>query len=162
MQQIEELIREYLKTNNVIQLATCLDNKPWLCNVHFYADDDLNIYWRSLTTRRHSEEIAQNPNVAAVIKVHENTPEENYIIGMTVEGTAELLAEATDHAIVDAYCQKHGKDAKTADEIKSGNDPNKFYRITPKNFVVFNTRDFEGNPRVEWQPGEAAKRPFLK
>lgn len=150
MQQIEELIREYLKTNNVIQLATCIDNQPWLCNVHFYADDDLNIYWRSTTERRHSKEIAQNPNVAAVIKVHENTPEEDYIIGMTVEGTAELLAEETDHAVVDAYGKKHGVAPEKIEAIKAGTDPNKFYRITPKSFVVFNTRDFEGNPRQEW------------
>ncbi len=154
MQQVEELIREYLKTNNVIQLATCVDNKPWLCNVHFYADDDLNIYWRSTTERRHSKEIAQNPNVAAVIKVHENTPEENYIIGMSVEGTAELIAEATDHAVVDAYAAKHDKDSKAVIAMKDGTDTAKFYRITPKSFVVFSTRDFEGNPRVEWRVGE--------
>lgn len=134
-----------------MQLATSKDGQPWLCNVHFYADDGLNIYWRSTTERRHSKEIAENPKVAIVIKVHENTPEEDYIIGMTIEGTAELLAEATDHTVVDAYCKKLGKDTKTAEAIKAGTDPNKFYKITPKNFVVFNTRDFEGNPRQEWQ-----------
>lgn len=99
MKPMKEYIREYLQTNNVIQLATAKDGQPWLCNVHFYADHDLNIYWRSTTERRHSKEIADNPKVAAVIKVHENTPQEDYVIGLTIEGTAELLAEATDHAV---------------------------------------------------------------
>lgn len=151
MKTAEECVREYVKTNNVIQLATSMDGQPWICNVHFYADDDLNIYWRSTPERRHSKEIAANPKVAAVIKVHENTPEEDYIIGMTVEGTAQLLAEATDHAVVDAYCQKLGKDDEARAKMKDGTDPNKFYKLTPKNFVIFNTRDFEGNPRQEWK-----------
>ncbi len=152
MKTVEECVREYLKTNNVIQLATAKDGQPWLCNIHFYADDDLSIYWRSTTERRHSKEIAANPKVAAVIKVHENTPEEDYIIGMTVEGVAELLAEATDHAVVDGYCEKLGKDDAAKAKMKDGTDTNKFYRITPTNFVVFNTKDFEGNPRQEWSP----------
>lgn len=151
MKPVEEYVREYLNTNNVLQLATSADGQPWVCNVHFYADGDLNIYWRSTVERRHSQEIASNPKVAAVIKVHENTPEEDYIIGLSVEGTAELLAEKTDHAIVDAYCKKLGKDSEACAKIKSGTDPNKFYKITPKNFVVFNTKDFEGSPRKEWR-----------
>lgn len=154
MKTVEELVREYLPASNVIQLATSVNNQPWACNVHFYSDEDLNIYWISTPERRHSEEIAQNPKVAAVIKVHENTPKEGYVIGLTIEGTAELLAETVDPAIVDAYAAKHAKDPKMMADIKAGTNPNKFYKLTSRSFVLFSTSDFTDNPRQEWKVGE--------
>src|ERR1700709_947001 len=50
-----------------MSLATSKDGKPWVCEVHFAYDDELNLYFRSLTSRRHSQEIAANPNVAGNI-----------------------------------------------------------------------------------------------
>lgn len=147
---LEKSVREYLKTNNVMQLATSKDDKPWACNVHFYADADLNVYWVSTPDRRHSLDIKANPNVAAVIKIHENTPEENYVIGLSLEGTAELLGSSVSPEIIDGYCKKHAKDPKVNADLKADKAPFKFYKITPNNFVIFNTRDFDGNPRQEW------------
>lgn len=154
MKTMEEYIREYLKSNNVIQLATSADNQPWVCNVHYYSDKDLNIYWISTPDRRHSLEIAKNPKVAAVIKVHENTPEEEYVIGISIEGTAELLGASVDPAVVDGYGKKHAKKPEMIADIKADKAPYKFYKITPKNFVIFDTKNFEGDPRKEWKVGE--------
>ena len=48
MNDLRERIKNYLKTARVMQLATSVDDKPWACNVHFYSDDDMNLYWCSL------------------------------------------------------------------------------------------------------------------
>ncbi len=44
---VEKVIREYLPKVIHMSLATCVDNRPWVCEVHFVYDDDLNLYWRS-------------------------------------------------------------------------------------------------------------------
>ncbi|RTK95102.1 pyridoxamine 5'-phosphate oxidase family protein [Candidatus Saccharibacteria bacterium] len=155
MKTVEEQVREYLKAHNVLQLATASsDGQPWVCNVHYYSDDGLNIYWISTPDRRHSLEIAANPKVAAVIKVHENTPEEDYVIGVSVEGTAELLGTSVLPEIIDAYCKKQSKKPETQADLHADKAPFKFYKFTPISFVVFNTKDFKGDPRREWKLGE--------
>lgn len=146
----KELIKKYLKEARVMHLATSVNNKPWVCNVHFYADDDNNIYWISTEARRHSQEIAQNPNVAATIKVHEDKPDEMYVIGLSVEGTAELLTEEETKKIGPHYVKKLDKVSTLVEDILSGKNPHKFYRLKPTNFVLFDTLNFHDNPRQEF------------
>lgn len=145
----EEKIKKYLPTKNVMQLATARDNQPWVCNVHYYTDEDLNFYWISEPGRRHSLELKDNPKAAAVIKIHENTPEENYVIGISVEGTAEEVE--LDETIAAAYRDKLDKGETFVEDMRSGKKPYKFYKLTPKNFVLFDTQDFTGDPRKEWE-----------
>ena len=149
---IEKLVREFLSTQNVLQLATSANNQPWVCNVHYYSDENLNLYWISTPQRRHSEEIQQNPKTAIVIKVHENTPAENYIIGLSAEGTAELVGRDLGE-INDAYKNKLNKDPQLMADIKSGANPHQFYKFTPTKFVLFDTKNFPKDPRQEWQVG---------
>lgn len=136
----------------IMQLATSSNDRPWACNIHYYSDEDLNFYWISTTDRRHSQDIADNPQVAATILAHENTPEENYAIGITVEGTAELIGENIDEQIGEAYVRKHGKAQNLIRDIASGNNPAKFYRLKPARIVLFDNKNFPDDPRKEWQP----------
>ncbi len=145
----EEKIRKYLPTKNVIQLATARDNQPWACNVHYFSDEDLNLYWISEPGRRHSLEIQDNKKVAAVIKIHENTEQENYVIGIAIEGTAQEM-ESFDETIAASYRDKLSKGESFVEDMKSGKKPYKFYKLTPKKFVLFDTQDFTGDPRKEW------------
>ncbi len=148
---VEEKIRKYLPTKNVMQLATARDNQPWACNVHYFSDENLNLYWISTTDRRHSLEITDNPKVAAVVKIHENTPEENYVIGIAVEGVAELMPEF-DEQIAIAYGEKLIKGDTFVEDIRTGKKPFKFYKLTPTNFVLFDTQNAGDDPRQEWKP----------
>ncbi len=146
---LKKLIKEYMTQMRVMQLATSINNKPWVCNIHFYADDNLNIYWISTPTRRHSEEIQQNPKVAIAIKIHEDTPEEPYVIGLTAEGEAMLLDTNELQNIGEQYIKKLGKDPKMLDDILSGKNPHKFYRLKVSKFVLFDTNIFPADPRQE-------------
>jgi uncharacterized protein YhbP (UPF0306 family) len=143
---IESLIRQYLPTKHLMQLATVRDGQPWCCTVHYYADG-LNLYWVSFTNSRHSQEIADHSRVAAAIAVETDGPP----VGIQVEGDARTVNdEAEARRILPAYIKHNDKPAQTYDKlIESGAH---LYRLTPRRFVLFDTRDLTGNPRREWQP----------
>jgi nitroimidazol reductase NimA-like FMN-containing flavoprotein (pyridoxamine 5'-phosphate oxidase superfamily) len=146
---LKKLIKEYMSQMRVMQLATSVNNQPWVCNVHFYSDDNLDIYWMSTPSRRHSEEINENPKVAAVMKIHEDTLDEKYVIGLSAEGTAEILSAEEVKVIGKEYVAKLGKDAALIDDILSGKNPHKFYRMKVSKFVLFDTSIFPADPRQE-------------
>jgi uncharacterized protein YhbP (UPF0306 family) len=150
--QAEELIKQYLEQVKVMQLATSINGQPWVCTVSYYSDKDLNFYWISTIEREHSQAIAQNPKVAAAIVVHEGTPEERYIIGISLEGEAELLGEQIPVDIGKSYIEKTGREPSLLSDIALGKKPDKFYRLKPSKIVLFDTRNFRDNPRQVWQP----------
>jgi uncharacterized protein YhbP (UPF0306 family) len=149
MPEVKDLLQQYLKQTNIMQLATTNGDQPWACNVHFYADEECNFYWNSLLTREHSQHIARNPKVAAAILVHENTPDEPWVIGISVAGTAEMLGPVVPELIGQAYVTKLAKPPILLADVASGRNPGQFYRLTPTRLVLFDTKNSTGNPRQE-------------
>jgi nitroimidazol reductase NimA-like FMN-containing flavoprotein (pyridoxamine 5'-phosphate oxidase superfamily) len=148
---VEDFVRQYVNQVNIMQLATCSDNQPWVVTVHFYADDDLNFYWTSRPDRRHSKELAVNPKVSSTALVHENTSQEDWVIGLTVSGEAKLI-ENVDAKIAQAYIGKLLKDPNLPANIKNGTDPAKWYILKPTSIIWFDTKNFPTDPRQQWQP----------
>ncbi len=144
---VEQVIRDYLPQIVHMSLGTSKDNKPWVCEVHFAYDEDLNLYFRSLTSRRHSQEIAQNPNVAGnVVRQHALG---EYPRGVYFEGTAKLL-EAGDEQNLAAKCIIDRLQAGD-DILDQAKDPagHQFYKITVDTFYVFGKFDDEGGKKYE-------------
>ena len=146
---LKQLIKEGLQSTRTMSLATSVDNKIWNCTIHFYSDDNFNFYWISTPERRHSQEIAQNKNVAIAVKVHEDTPDAQYVIGISAEGIAELIEDEEIKKIGTAYTTKLGKPESLIADILTGVNPHKFYRFTPTNIVLFDYKNFPDNPRQE-------------
>ena len=117
-----------------MSLATCGDNKPWVCEVHFVYDDDLNIYWRSLPDRRHSQEIAANPNVAGnIVEQHRQGEQPR---GLYFEGTAERLSGLTEESPeYQLFVQRFGLGPEILD------NPHMFYKATISDWYVFDARE---------------------
>lgn len=145
----QELVKQYLSQKHVMQLAAATDNKPYLCTVHYYSDDGLNLYWCSTTEARHSRAIDENPQVAAYVLIHENTPEENYVIGITLLGKAELIGDKIDRQVLSAYAEKLGKTDKFVREVIDDTTSYKFYRLRPNQIILFDNKDFPDDPRRE-------------
>jgi uncharacterized protein YhbP (UPF0306 family) len=145
----EELIRQYLAQVKIMQLATSADGQPWVITLHYYSDKDFNFYWISTLERRHSRDIKQNPKVATTILMHENTLAEPYVIGISVEGMAELIGEQPDPEVGSGYVAKLSKDSDFLPDIASGKNPHKFYRLKPSRIVLFDSKNFSENPRQE-------------
>lgn len=147
---LKNLTQEYLENSRVMQLATSVDNKPWVCNIHFLVDSDFNFYWISEEGTRHSNDISQNPNVAITIKIHEDIPTENYVIGVSIEGSAGLLAPNDVEKIGFEYVSRLGKSPALIENILSGKSLLRFYKLTPKKIVLFDTKNFPTAPRQEY------------
>jgi uncharacterized protein YhbP (UPF0306 family) len=134
-----------------MQLATVKDGQPWACTVHFYADEQMNIYWMSTPDRRHSLEITSDPRVAIAMAIRAERGKPP--IGVQLEGNAERIEdEAEMKRIIPAYAQKLGRSETLLEETLSGQNKNRLYRVRPRLFVVFDPEAFGGDPRQEWRP----------
>jgi uncharacterized protein YhbP (UPF0306 family) len=144
---VEKVIREYLPQIIHMSLATCEGDTPWVCEVHYSYDHDLNIYWRSVLSRRHSQEIAKNSKVAGNIVV-QHQPGEN-VQGVYFEGNASLLDNVDEnHQAYLTYSRRFGAGPKILEEAKTP-DGHRFFMIKVNNFYVFDAR--VSNPGQKYQ-----------
>lgn len=148
----QDFLPGYLENARVMQLATTKDNKPYVVNVHYYADSDGSIYWISTRDRRHSQELEANPNACVVIKVHEDTPQEQWIVGLSIEGRVEYIGEDPGDDVFEGYMSKLSKPQQLMSDIRSGTNPHKFYRLVPSHYSLFDTKNFPKEPKQEWSP----------
>lgn len=144
---VEKIIREYLPDVIHMSLGTSKDGRPWVCEVHFAYDDDLNLYFRSLTSRRHSQEIAENPRVAGnIVRQHHLG---QYPLGVYFEGDARMLDPGEEQDV--AYQCLRGR-LNSTDQIlteSSRPDGHQFYKITVENWYVFGKLDEEGGKKYQ-------------
>src|SRR5665213_2243900 len=132
---VEKAVREYIDKSVHMSLATSSDNAPWVCEVHFAYDENLNIYFRSLKSRRHSKEIAKNNKVAGDIidKYGVGDP----VVGVYFEGKAELLGPGKEQDTAFKVLRERVDAAEDAREEAKREDGHQFYKITVKNWYVF-------------------------
>jgi uncharacterized protein YhbP (UPF0306 family) len=150
--QIDILIKKYLSKSRMMQIATVDNGQPWICTVYYVEDEGLNLYWLSLPTRRHSQEIAKQSKVAVAIPVKFD---KNPIIGIQVEGTAEAIKSAGEIAkVMKKYVAKYDSGKQFYDNFIAGKNEHWLYRFTPKSFVLFDEVTFKDNTRKEWKVGE--------
>lgn len=137
--QIEATIREYIPQIIHMSLATVADNKPWVCEVHFSYDDELNLYFASSVNSRHGQEIAANPHVAGNIVVQHHKDQKVRCVDF--EGTAEILSAADAEATAyKAYVSRYGESEGLLNEIRKDGDA-KFFKISVDNYYLFDSYD---------------------
>jgi uncharacterized protein YhbP (UPF0306 family) len=144
---IEQVIRDYLPEVIHMSLATTNDDKPWVCEVHYVFDSDLNLYFRSTPDRRHSKEIEKNPNVAGnIVKQHSLGQKPR---GIYFEGKAEMLQDVDENDVAyTLYCKRFGTNQSILQEARTENG-HKFYKITVNKFYVFDS--IESNPSQKYE-----------
>ena len=132
---IEKIVREYIDKTIHLSLATADGDTPWVCEVHFAYDDNLNLYFRSLKSRRHSQEIAKNPKVAG--NIIDTYALGEPVVGVYFEGTAEMLPIGDGRTQAFACLKARlGVADEVLKEAEQG-DGHQFYKITVKNWYVF-------------------------
>jgi uncharacterized protein YhbP (UPF0306 family) len=148
MEETERLIKEYLQQGKMMQIATVRDDQPWICTVYFAADDKQHLYWLSLPTRRHSEEIAKHDKVAVAIPIKFDKP----VVGMQAQGTAEVVTDADEiKRAMKFYVDKYDIGKEFYDKIIAGENQHHLYRFTPKLFVLFDEVHYDkAESRKEW------------
>lgn len=149
--QIEKLIREYLEKTQLMQIATCSNNNPWVATVHFAYDENLNLYWISSFERRHSIELEQNANVAAAI-VKPHTSGEK-VRGIQLSGQASRLSGNDAAFGMEIYTKRYNTPRERVKNIveQANEEKHVIYKIKPELFVLFDEVNFPDNPRQEWK-----------
>lgn len=144
---IEKTIRQYLPGVIHLSLATSRNSKPWICEVHYVYDDELNLYFRSTLSRRHSKEIFNNKYVAGnIVRQHQLGEKPR---GVYFEGEAELLQNVDENDIpYKLYCERFGTGKNILDEAKTENG-HKFYKITVTKFFVFDSQESSPSQKYE-------------
>ena len=150
--ELKNLIQQYLEQTKMMQLATSANDQPWICNVWFAADADLNIYWFSGKSRRHCAEVIENPRVAGAV-VFPQTPED-VPRGVQFQGTTTRLTNEADiQAAISLYAGRIFPEAKIQQLMQpTAPNPHDFYRITPELFVLFDAVNFPTSSRQEYRP----------
>jgi len=146
--KIQGYVEKYLPEPKFIQLATVGEGgKPWVCTVHFVVDKDSNIYWLSWPTRRHSEEVSKNSNVAITMVVKSDMP----VIGLQAEGTAEQITSLpVVSKMMLKYVKKYGIGKGFYERVVSGDNKHRMYKLTPERFSLFDEVNFPKDSPQEW------------
>ncbi len=131
---IEQKVREYIDKTIHMSLATSSENAPWICEVHFAYDDELNLYFRSLTSRRHSQEIANNPKVAGNIIDKYNVGDTE--VGLSYDGLAELISDKNERKLAFDCLKKRLNIAESALQQAESESGHQFYKIKVLNWYV--------------------------
>lgn len=145
---IENILRSNINNSFHLSLGTSRDGRPWVSEVHFAFDDELNLYFRSLSSRRHSQDIAANPNVAGnIVRQHSL---EDEVLGVYFEGVAERLDPDKLGKAYDTLSQRLGVTSETIDEARTA-EGHQFYKITVKDWYVFGNLDGTSYQKYRWE-----------
>ena len=140
---IPKQLQKLLKVVPYVTLATvCPDGNPWNTPVRGYFDDNLNLYWASWPQNQHSQNIAHNPSVFAV--VYDSRAKEGAGIGVYMQMTAKLLTQKDDVVWARGiYTTNFGENLQH--EPFLGECPRRLYKAVPHK-IWRNTDDYvKGN-----------------
>ena|SRR5581483_1466360 len=143
-----QIIKQYLAKGYTMQLSTSVDNQPWSCSVYYVFDDKLNLYWASLPSRRHSQEIEINSKVSAAIVIKQSQK----VIGVQVQGKAKML-EDKNMLLKSAtlYSDKFDRSSQWVEDIANNRTAHRLYVLVPELYVVFDETKALANPRSEYR-----------
>lgn len=131
----------------MLHLGTAHGGRPWVTTLYFAADIDMNIYWLSRKSRRHSREIANNSHVAGSIILPHNYGDK--VRGLQFEGEARELCGQDSIAGQNIYSSKFWIVEDRAMTAKEGKDDQACYQIRPAKYILFDEVNFPDNPSQE-------------
>lgn len=95
MKKQRDFAEKIVKENRYLTLATSIGQDPWIATLEYLTDKDLNLYFFSMETSKHSQHIETNPKVAVSIysdKQPEYQPGKDIqLAGVQIKGEAEKL-----------------------------------------------------------------------
>jgi uncharacterized protein len=106
-------VREVLAGTHLMSLSTRDDAGLWAADVIFVFDDELNLYWMSDPTARHSKAIVENGEVAGTVTSSVVGKVPNF--GVQFAGRAEKL-EGARYDLAIKHAAKRGRPAPLENE----------------------------------------------
>ena len=145
---IKDLIKQYVNSKYMMQLATANNNIPWCSTVYYVNDELLNLYWLSLPSRRHSKALTTNQFASIAIPIKFINGEK--VIGIQAEGVAlELVSSESYRDIILKYSEKFNRTLEWVDDFCNDQTDHKLYKFTVSKFVLFDEENFPNDTRKE-------------
>lgn len=148
---MKKLVAQRLQKTHMMQLATMHGDQPWCCSVYFVHDDDINLYWFSKPTTRHSCELEAHPKVAAAIPIVFAKGEN--VVGIQVEGDARKVESTQGEAAARLYAEKFGRSEQWVQSYVAGKTIHALYCLKPRHFAIFDEQEFPRDTYLEWSVG---------
>jgi nitroimidazol reductase NimA-like FMN-containing flavoprotein (pyridoxamine 5'-phosphate oxidase superfamily) len=136
--------RALLRANLYLTLGTVgADGRPWTAPVYFAPVGDREFVWVSRTDARHSQHLAERPDVSMV--VFDSTVRPYHGRAVYGLGRARQVPEdALDRALADYPRPDSGASSVTRDDV-TGPSPYRFYRAVAEELWVLCPRE-PGHP----------------
>jgi len=137
-------IEQFLDANHVMALATNGEAGLHAANL-FYARDGLSLIWVSDSGTRHSQDLINNPMVAATVAP--DVSDYHAVRGVQIAGNAHLVNELGERDRLLSLLAKRYKFLASveneSDRMKSAFEKAGIYRLTPSRIVLIdNSRGF--------------------
>lgn len=152
--KVKAIVQDHLNNCKLMQVATCKDSKPWIFCCWFSYDEDFSFYFISSDLRKHSQQIANNQNVAgSIVNPSMKNGVGQKVQGFFFEGVAKRIKEKEALPAYLNFVKRYPNLVKymTLVDNKVQMKTSKLYKITPKTCVWFDEVNFKEEPRQEFR-----------
>ena len=141
-----EVTKQTLERGYLMSLGVVDADGPWVADVIYVFDEDLNIYWMSRTTRRHSVAIETfESHVAGTITVSQDPSDTDE--GLQLSGVAERVENPSKELLVQ-WMKKKKKLTLLAPLVRLVLDDHVWYKLTPDRIELISRKHFRDRQRV--------------
>lgn len=130
--EIISTMKEFLESNQILALATTDGKHAYCCNLHYYSDDSMNLYFVSRAEREHSKNILSHKHVAVAIYDAVRVTD-NKVTGIQIKWICTPFTVNDGLDIINAYYKKFPeKFTGEIQEILEKRDFRSFFKIETK------------------------------
>jgi len=141
---MNKLFRYFIQGSIILTLATSENNEPWVCNVFYISDKDLNLYFLSGKKTTHSQHIKKNNPVSVSIYDHESNFDG--VHGAQMTGTVKELGLLAAMKVLPKFKKVFGVKLTKVDLKETMGS--RFYKFTPNGVYYRNSKKFKGKQEV--------------
>ena len=159
MKALKNLILEYFEDTFLLGLCTAtIKGEPWASSVYFAFDQVLNLYFISKLSRRHSQELVDNPLVAGIICKSHAHPFRMPCRGLQLEGRILRLDDTQlASAGLELYMKRFPDSRRFHKSMAdvTGNAERRVFLFKPARIVLFDEENFPECPQQEYTAEKA-------
>lgn len=133
---VKRRVQEVLERGYLISLGTQDGGGVWVADVIYTYDDNLNLYWMSYPTTRHSKAIEKNHQVAGSITVtsYGEKPE----LGLQLSGSVEKLDGIPPEAVARYFLKQNKSLPEENEDVLDGH---MWYVLHPAKLELLDTEN---------------------
>ena len=118
----KKIILDFMNSNTILSLSTSTSDSPYICNLFYVCDDDLNIYFATHKQSHKAQKLLRNPFISLSVWEHKK-------MLVQADGQASELSDETQRLqIIDKLAES---------SLKGDNFWPPLFRIGGQDYIVF-------------------------